>query len=44
MLEILAAVVEKPILSDISQSQAIDLEIDETTDVSVARQLDVHVR
>ncbi|KAL1251696.1 hypothetical protein QQF64_019492 [Cirrhinus molitorella] len=44
MLEILAAVIEKPILRNISQSQAIGLEIDESTDVSVCRQLDIHVR
>lgn len=44
MLQILGAVIEKPILRDISQSQAIGLEIDETTDVSVCRQLDIHVR
>ncbi|KAF3859021.1 hypothetical protein F7725_021420 [Dissostichus mawsoni] len=44
MLEILATVVEQPILRAIAQSKAIGLEIDETTDVSVCRQMDIHVR
>lgn len=44
MLEILAKVVEEPILSDIRSSQAISLEVDESTDVSMSRQLDLHVR
>ncbi|XP_073718948.1 zinc finger protein 862 isoform X2 [Misgurnus anguillicaudatus] len=44
MLEILAEVVEEPILSDIRSSQAISLEVDESTDVSMSRQLDLHVR
>ena len=44
IMEIRAAVIEKPILRDISQSQAIGLEIDETTDVTVCKQLDIHVR
>ncbi|XP_054588645.2 zinc finger protein 862 [Nothobranchius furzeri] len=44
MLEILAAVVEEPILKDIQSSVAIGLEIDESTDVFVTRQLDLHVR
>ncbi|KAI4821076.1 hypothetical protein KUCAC02_029027 [Chaenocephalus aceratus] len=44
MLEILAQIVELPILQAIRSSQAISLEVDETTDVSVSRQLDLHVR
>ncbi|KAF3841449.1 hypothetical protein F7725_007311 [Dissostichus mawsoni] len=44
MLEILSTVVEQPILRAIAQSKAIGLEIDETTDVSVWRQMDIHVR
>ncbi|XP_034075010.1 E3 SUMO-protein ligase KIAA1586-like [Gymnodraco acuticeps] len=44
MLEILAQIVELPILQEIRSSQAISLEVDETTDVSVSRQLDLHVR
>ncbi|KAI4814082.1 hypothetical protein KUCAC02_003290 [Chaenocephalus aceratus] len=44
MLEILVSVVEEPILANISASVAIGLEVDETTDVSVKKQLDVHVR
>ncbi|KAK1882721.1 Chromatin-remodeling complex ATPase chain isw-1, partial [Dissostichus eleginoides] len=44
MLEILGTVVEEPILANISASVAIGLEVDETTDVSVKKQLDVHVR
>lgn len=44
MLEILARVVEEPLLKAIQASVAIGLEIDETTDVTVKRQLDLHVR
>ncbi|KAI4822899.1 hypothetical protein KUCAC02_008420 [Chaenocephalus aceratus] len=44
MLEILGSVVEEPILANISASVAIGLEVDETTDVSVKKQLHVHVR
>lgn len=44
MLAILASVTEKPILRDIQASQAVGLEVDESTDVSVVKQLDVHVR
>lgn len=44
MLEILAQVVEEPILIEMKSSQAISLEVDESTDVSIIRQLDVHVR
>ncbi|KAJ8365182.1 hypothetical protein SKAU_G00140130 [Synaphobranchus kaupii] len=44
MLEIQSTVVEEPTLKDISASVAIGLEVDETTDVSVKKQLDVHVR
>ncbi|KAI4830885.1 hypothetical protein KUCAC02_002486 [Chaenocephalus aceratus] len=44
MLEILGSVVEEPILANMSASVAIGLEVDETTDVSVKKQLDVHVR
>lgn len=42
-LEILSSVVEEPILKDISASVAIGLEVDKTTDVSVKKQLDVHL-
>ena len=44
MLEILAEVLEEPLLIDIRSSQAISLEIDESNDVSVSRQLDLHIR
>ncbi|KAK5921451.1 hypothetical protein CgunFtcFv8_025156 [Champsocephalus gunnari] len=44
MLEILAQIVGLPILQEIRSSQAISLKVDETTDVSVSRQLDLHVR
>ena len=44
MLEILSHEIEEPILMAIRASQAISLEIDESTDVSVSRQLDLHVR
>ncbi|XP_076834821.1 zinc finger protein 862-like [Brachyhypopomus gauderio] len=44
MLEILASVVEEPILQEIQTSMAIGLELDESTDVSVTRQLDLHIR
>ena len=44
MLDILAAVIERPILQVIRTSQAVGLELDESTDVSVLRQLDMHVR
>ena len=44
MLDILAAVIERPILQAIRTSQAVGLELDESTDVSVLRQLDIHVR
>ncbi|KAL7390376.1 hypothetical protein ABVT39_020024 [Epinephelus coioides] len=44
MLEILGEVIEDPVLSEIQSSKAITLEVDESTDVSTARQLDVHVR
>ena len=44
MLEILSRQIEEPILMAIRSSQAISLEIDESTDVSVSRQLDLHVR
>lgn len=43
MLEILGEVIEEPVLSEIQSSKAIALEIDESTDVPTARQLDVHV-
>ncbi|CAL8337679.1 unnamed protein product [Merluccius merluccius] len=42
MLKILSTVVEEPILKDIRASVAIGLEVDEKTDVSVKKQLDVH--
>lgn len=44
MLEILATVVEEPILQDIQSSVAIGIEVDESTDVSVTKQVDLHVR
>lgn len=44
MLGILAQVVELPIIEEIKSSKAISLEVDETTDVSTSRQLDIHVR
>lgn len=44
MLEILASTIEEPILEDIKNSQAIGIELDESTDVSVIKQLDVHDR
>ncbi|KAM3838264.1 zinc finger protein 862-like [Diretmus argenteus] len=42
MLEILASVIEAPILEDMRNSQAVGLELDESTDVAVIKQLDVH--
>lgn len=44
MLQILGEVVEEPILEAIRTSEAIGLEIDESTDISVTEQLDIHVR
>ncbi|KAK5847875.1 hypothetical protein PBY51_016969 [Eleginops maclovinus] len=44
MLQILGEVVEEPILEAIKSSKAIGLEIDESTDISVTKQLDLHVR
>lgn len=44
MLQILCAVVEEPILNIIRTSKAIGIEIDESTDVSVQKQLDIHIR
>ncbi|XP_034093435.1 uncharacterized protein LOC117560614 [Gymnodraco acuticeps] len=44
MLEILAKIVESSIMEKMRASAAIGLEVDETTDVSVIRQLDLHVR
>lgn len=44
MLEILAVVVEQPILETICLSCAIGLEVDESTDMSLTRQLDIHIR
>ncbi|CAM4608395.1 unnamed protein product [Leuciscus chuanchicus] len=44
MLQILGEVVEEPILEAIRTSKAIGLEIDESTDISVTKQLDIHVR
>lgn len=44
MLEILAEIIEEPILNEIKSSQAINLEVSESTDVSMSRQLDLHVR
>ena len=44
MLQIIGEVVEEPILEAIKSSKAIGLEIDESIDISVTKQLDVHVR
>ena len=44
MLEIINTVVEEPILEEIRASVAIGLEVDETTDVAINHQLDLHVR
>lgn len=44
MLQILCAVVEEPVLNVIRTSKAIGIEIDESTDVSVKKQLDIHIR
>ena len=44
MLEILASVVEEPILQAIQSSVALGLEVDESTDVSVKWQLDLHIQ
>ena len=45
MLEILAIVsVEQPILEASRLSHAAGLEVDESTDVSLTRQLDIHIR
>lgn len=44
MLEILASIIEAPILEHIRNSQAVGLELDESTDVAVIKQLDVPVR
>lgn len=43
MLEILADVVKEPIGFESKSSQAISLEVYESTDVSLSRQLDSHV-
>ena len=43
MLDILA-VIERPILQAIRTSQAVGLELSESTDVSVLTQLDINVR
>lgn len=44
MLEVIGAVVKEPILKAIQASMVIDLEADESTDVAILRQLDLHVR
>ncbi|XP_030293899.1 uncharacterized protein LOC115594174 isoform X2 [Sparus aurata] len=44
MVQILGQVIEEPYLKAIRTSQAVGLEIDETTDVSVIKQLDIHIR
>lgn len=44
MLQILAAEFEEPILDVIRTSKAIGIEIDESTDISVQKQLDIHIR
>lgn len=44
MLELLLEVIEEPILNEIKSSQANGLQVYESTDVSMSRQLDLHVR
>ena len=44
MLEIISQIIEEPIIQEIRASQAMSLEVDESTDVSTSRQLDLHVR
>lgn len=44
MLEILSQVIEDPILQEIRASQAVSLEVDESTDVAILKQLDLHIR
>ncbi|KAL7372918.1 hypothetical protein ABVT39_024011 [Epinephelus coioides] len=44
MLEILSTVIEKPLIKQMRASQVISLELDESTDVSLLRQLDLHLR
>lgn len=44
MLESLSSIIEEPLQEDIKSSHAISLEIDETTDVSISRLLDIHIR
>ena len=44
MLEIISQIIEEPIIQVIRASQAMSLEVDESTDVSTSRQLDLHVR
>ncbi|KAK0132440.1 hypothetical protein N1851_032668 [Merluccius polli] len=44
MLEIVSMVIEEPLIEQMRASQAISLELDERTDVSLLRQLDLHIR
>ena len=44
MLEIISQIIEEPIIQVIRASQAMSLEVDESTDVSTSRKLDLHVR
>lgn len=44
MLEIVSMVIEEPLIEQMRASQAISLELDESTDVSLLRQLDLHIR
>lgn len=44
MLEILAEVIEKPILIETESSQAISLEVDDCINVSMSSKLDLHVQ
>ena len=44
MLEIVSTVIEEPLMEQMRASQAISLELDESTDVSLIRQLDLHIR
>lgn len=44
MLEMVFKIIEEPLIEQMRASQAISLELDESTDVSLLRQLDLHVR
>ncbi len=44
MLEILSKIIEEPLLEKMRALQAISIELDESTDVSLLHQLDLHIR